>query len=153
MNPDLDAIVRSMTEIIPSQCGCRGNGWMHTDYDTMHECPLHYCGQPNNEDEMTDEDRAAFPWEKLRLQLDRKAYIRLRAGAVADLVAMGIDDKRAHKLFAKRVAQSIPHNPTAEDWLNHAQDAAWDAHHMNSHPRSNWITTAMLEDRFMERDG
>ena len=39
-------------ECVPdaSECWCNGSGWVTSDWDSLHECPLHYKGQPNNED-------------------------------------------------------------------------------------------------------
>jgi hypothetical protein len=41
-------------------CACRGGGWMLSDYDTWHKCPIHYDGQRHPEQadweaEMADE--------------------------------------------------------------------------------------------------
>jgi len=33
-----------------SKCWCRGSGWVVSDWDSLHKCPYHYEGQPNNED-------------------------------------------------------------------------------------------------------
>lgn len=34
----------------PAQCGCGGSGWSTTDYDSVHQCPAHYTGQPHPEE-------------------------------------------------------------------------------------------------------
>jgi len=31
------------------QCWCNGSGWVTSDWDSLHQCPYHYVGQPNNE--------------------------------------------------------------------------------------------------------
>lgn len=37
-----------------SECWCRGSGWIYTDWDSHHECPYHYRGQPHPEDDDHD---------------------------------------------------------------------------------------------------
>jgi len=34
----------------PAYCSCHGSGWCVSDYDTIHQCPRHYTGQPHPED-------------------------------------------------------------------------------------------------------
>lgn len=41
-----------------SECGCRGRGWFLSEVDTLHCCPYHYDGQPNNES--SDEEVEAY---------------------------------------------------------------------------------------------
>lgn len=38
----------------PDECGCRGRGWFVSDVDTVHQCSLHYSGQPHPEDDYPD---------------------------------------------------------------------------------------------------
>ena len=33
----------------PENCGCRGYGWLLSDFDTWYECPVHYKGQVHPE--------------------------------------------------------------------------------------------------------
>ena len=40
----------------PFDCWCGGSGWVLSDWDTFHECPHHYNGQPNN-------DSPEWEWE------------------------------------------------------------------------------------------
>lgn len=42
----------------PSECGCRGSGWFLSDVDTVHQCSMHYTGQPHPE---YDEDIFSGP--------------------------------------------------------------------------------------------
>jgi hypothetical protein len=38
-----------------ARCGCHGSGWFISDVDTLHQCPIHYRGQPypgQEEDEL-----------------------------------------------------------------------------------------------------
>lgn len=34
----------------PSRCGCRGKGWMLSDVDTWHQCPVHGAGVQHPEE-------------------------------------------------------------------------------------------------------
>lgn len=34
----------------PNECGCYGRGWFVSELDTVHQCNLHYHGQPHPED-------------------------------------------------------------------------------------------------------
>jgi hypothetical protein len=45
----------------PARCECHGSGWILTDFDTWHECPLHR-GRPHPEDPYV---YAPEPWEGL----------------------------------------------------------------------------------------
>lgn len=36
--------------LTPERCRCRGNGWILSELDTLHECPDHYTGQVHPED-------------------------------------------------------------------------------------------------------
>lgn len=29
----------------PTDCPCQGTGWLGSDLDTFHQCPIHYVGQ------------------------------------------------------------------------------------------------------------
>lgn len=37
----------------PNICGCRGRGWMLSDLDTWHHCPIHGKGVPHPLEEET----------------------------------------------------------------------------------------------------
>lgn len=69
-------------EIVPAKCPCRG-GWLLSDYDTWHRCPIHGNGVPHPEDEGADFDyvghnirihRAAWRALQERSGLDPKAF-------------------------------------------------------------------------------
>lgn len=52
----LDTIFRELESGIwaehnPSSCPCSGRGWLGSDLDTWHRCPLHGQGVPHPEDE------------------------------------------------------------------------------------------------------
>ena len=57
----------------PSRCECRGSGWMSSDFDTYHKCPIHYRGQPHPEMDC-EEDLDTFDWEAASLENQREAY-------------------------------------------------------------------------------
>lgn len=62
----------------PSQCPCRGHGWLRSDFDTVHECPIH-GGTPHPEDE-----EATFDWNAHSLRIHRQAWrdARSRSGMI-----------------------------------------------------------------------
>jgi hypothetical protein len=35
----------------PKECACYGRGWIGSDFDTWHQCPIHYEGQRHPEDD------------------------------------------------------------------------------------------------------
>lgn len=39
----------------PARCGCRGRGWVLSDLDTWHQCPIHGKGARHPEDDHGDE--------------------------------------------------------------------------------------------------
>jgi len=53
----------------PSRCPCRGWGWLHSDWDTYHKCPVHFRGQPHPEEEYP-----GFGTEAAYLDNCREAY-------------------------------------------------------------------------------
>lgn len=46
-----------------SECWCRGSGWVLTDWDSWHQCPCHYDGQPDPED--CDQASWDYYWDTL----------------------------------------------------------------------------------------
>lgn len=58
-------------EINPSKCPCRG-GWLVSDLDTYHQCPIHGGGVPHPETE--DPGDVPFDFEAHRLGCFRAAY-------------------------------------------------------------------------------
>lgn len=75
-----------------ARCWCRGSGWVVSDWDSAHECPHHYRGQPGPEAEPEewdywcdtlegegggqfavipeDEDRSEYYWSRRAVQCD-----------------------------------------------------------------------------------
>jgi len=57
------ADARSQVERDPERCGCRGGGWILTNRDVWHTCPVHHDGQPHPEHRMYAADRRELePW-------------------------------------------------------------------------------------------
>ena len=127
---NLRELVRSMVDVIPANCGCRGNGWILTDFDTVHQCPRHYRDQPNQE---YSEDGAFenYDWDAVRLQLEREAYVWIRGEAVDWMVSRGSDAEKARKQFIKSVTAYVanPSNATPNDWLEAAYSVMTDFRH------------------------
>ena len=49
-----------------ADCPCRGRGWLLSDLDTWHRCPIHGKGKPHPEDERAHEAQPEErpPWEE-----------------------------------------------------------------------------------------
>ncbi len=61
-------------ETNPAACPCRGSGWLLSDWDTHHKCPLHFQGQPHSEDDGGED----FDYEAADLANYRAAYVEFR---------------------------------------------------------------------------
>ena len=59
-------------EINPSRCPCHGSGWLCSDLDTWHRCPIHGHGVPHPEDE--SESASAFDFRAHTLKCQREAF-------------------------------------------------------------------------------
>jgi hypothetical protein len=68
----LSQLVDSMSDPDVNFCGCGGSGWIHTDFDTFHECRYHYWNQHHPED---FEDFEAEPTEEWVLTDDQREEI------------------------------------------------------------------------------
>lgn len=103
------------SEIVPSQCPCRG-GWLLSDYDTWHRCPLHGKGVPHPED-----DGAEFDFDAHHVQIHRAAWVALAGQAGLDLPCFGA--------AVKAVARATGAHPeTPVEWVALAAEvaeAAW----------------------------
>lgn len=75
----------------PSQCPCRGHGWLLSDLDTHHKCPVHGAGVPHPENE---EDHSGFDAKAHTLGIYRRAAAAYRdrfvkaGGTVAEFKAL-----------------------------------------------------------------
>ena len=96
----------------PSQCPCRGRGWLTSDYDTSHECRYH-GGTPHPEGE--DE---GFDWDAHKGRTLLKAFEVFRSDALVD----GLKGSFLKACFDMLHTDT----PTPADWVNAAQDVAAD---------------------------
>ena len=103
----------------PSKCPCRGRGWLLSDLDTWHQCPVHGSGAPYPESE-GDED----------FQFDYAAHYR----------AVHVQAFKAFRDLAQRygtgtnlefndkVSDVLKHwgitDPTMSDWVDAAETVA-----------------------------
>jgi hypothetical protein len=102
-------------EIVPAHCPCRGFGWLTSDFDTEHRCPVHGQGVPHRED---DERSAEFDWDMHSLRIHRAAWRALARRAEMDL-----------KPFYKAVVAFLqkaqaPRPTTPKDWVTVASEVA-----------------------------
>jgi hypothetical protein len=98
----------------PARCECR-NGWLHSDWDTWHRCPLHGKGVPHPEDEGGE-----FDYQAHSLRIYREAYASFRDEAVALGMTRG-----EFRLTVEKILQTGV--PTMSDWVNAADDVACQA--------------------------
>lgn len=55
-------------------CNCHGSGWILSDWDTWHKCPLHYKNQLNP-DEWQDEQDRLEQWDSADCKQRHEAMI------------------------------------------------------------------------------
>ena len=90
----------------PSDCPCRGRGWIASDLDTWHRCPIHGRGVPHPEDEESEFDMEAH---LLRVRREAWAAFRTRSGL-------------PERVFRARVVATNGGVPTSPNgWLDAAQ--------------------------------
>lgn len=100
-------------EINPVRCPCRGSGWLLSDFDTFHACPVHGNGVPHPEDE-----DMVFDYEAHMLKVRRAAYATFRNTAMRH----NVDRVQFRKLVEARVASER----RPQDWVNAAEEVAED---------------------------
>ena len=59
----------SWAEINPNRCPCHGSGWVLSDYDSWHRCPIHGHSVP-----YPDEEDPSFDYSAHKLQMYKEAY-------------------------------------------------------------------------------
>ena len=98
-------------DVDPARCPCR-NGWLLSDLDTWHRCPVHGQGVPHPEDETDNKfDMAAHHLANLR-----NAYTAYRASARRN------GFKGNFKAACVKEAGMVPTNPS--DWVTAAERIA-----------------------------
>lgn len=104
----------------PGRCPCRGRGWIHSDLDTFHRCPIHGLGVPHPEAEDN-----GFDWAAHLLTVHRAAYatFRVRSG------------RRAAEFAARCRAAMGAGTPTPAAWVNAAEAVALEALEDRAHAR------------------
>ena len=93
----------------PSTCPCRGHGWLLSDLDTFHRCPMHGSGVPHPESD--DEAFEGFDMQGHLLRAYRAAWESFRHRAELP--------ERVFRSRAITLAGSVPTSPEA--WVNAAQ--------------------------------
>lgn len=97
----------------PNTCPCNGFGWLRSDYDTCHECPIHHLGvTPHPEDE-----EATFNFDMHILKVCRMAYAAFRNEALATKMISRVE-------FRKRATELVGENPTPRRWVDAADKIA-----------------------------
>jgi hypothetical protein len=107
----------------PSRCPCGGRGWMGSDFDTWHRCPIHGVGVPHPEDE-----EAFFNHVLHTLEVRRAAWrhFQVRSGLLPRVFRSTVE----HRLAMVGSAALHP-----QDWVDAAETV------------SDERVTEMLEER------
>lgn len=95
----------------PAKCPCH-NGWLHSDYDSYHRCPLHGSGVPHPDDLDTGDTGFDMPAHNLRVL--RETYASYRDQACR----MGF--KGNFRLECMLVLEG-GFEPSPQDWVNAAE--------------------------------
>jgi len=93
----------------PSDCPCRGRGWIASDLDTWHRCPIHGRGVPHPETEEFDRE---FDMEAHLLRVKREAWVTFRTRS-------GLRE-RVFRARAVALAGAVPTSPNG--WLDAARE-------------------------------
>jgi len=113
-------------ETNPSKCPCHGFGWILSDYDTWHRCPLHSACVPHPEDE-TEE---TFDFAAHLLQVQRVAFEKYRN--LAHMAGW----RSSHLTFTKSCRRALlaagVKAPTAAQWVDEAEAQAEDLARMRA---------------------
>lgn len=123
----------------PSRCPCRGSGWLGSDFDTWHRCPIHGDGVPHPEDD------SYFDLSAHLLACLRRAWVvfRRRSGMLpAD--------------FRATCEARLPSNEpwTPEAWVDAADAVATDA--IGAHDEEDALRrgySCALEARWADEGG
>lgn len=59
-------------EVNPTSCPCRGNGWLLSQVDTWHRCPVHGQGVPSPDPDA--DDSPGFNFAGHLVEMQRQAY-------------------------------------------------------------------------------
>jgi len=99
----------------PDDCPCHGNGWLLSDFDTLHRCPVHGKGVPYPEDEG---DGVPFNYAEHKLLMYRQAYLMFENDARH--CGFNGNFKEACRSYLKTTS------PTPQDWVEVAKAIASD---------------------------
>jgi len=110
--------------IHPDLCPCDG-GWLLSDFDTLHRCPLHHeQGVPHrNPDEWTEGDRQAaeaYDWKAYGLRQYRKAWIAYRRRS-------GLPAKEFRRRAERVLSETRGATASPRVWVDAAQEVAEEA--------------------------
>ena len=95
----------------PSECPCKGYGWVLSSLDSWHLCRLHGHGVPHPEAEREGESDGDFDWQSHLLRAYRGAWDSFRTQA-------GLSEQ-AFRSRALAVAGNVPTSPAG--WVDAAQ--------------------------------
>lgn len=98
-------------EVDPDDCPCHGRGWMLSDFDTWHKCPIHSHGAVGCHEDDPRDFSDSHRLEMLELAYQRYEGSALRAGFEGDFRA------------ACAALVTVP-EPTPREWLDAARGIA-----------------------------
>lgn len=101
----------------PASCPCHGNGWLHSDWDTLHQCPIHGRGVPHPEDEEREEE---FDFTAHRRQMYKEAWVYFRDRAKMT----PWDFRSAVTAHVRSTVRAATFTPTMQEWVAFAEEVA-----------------------------
>lgn len=97
-------------QLNPRYCPCGGRGWFCSDFDTLHQCPVH-GGTPHPDD---DDGLAAFDFDQHRLQVLRRVYRTFQRRS-------GLTQHEFLRLCRQSVVSYNGAQPTPQQWIDIAE--------------------------------
>lgn len=105
-------------ELNPARCPCRGRGWLSSEFDTLHRCPVHSMSDDRHpEDDRDDADVGTDADRPLRLR--RLVYRAFQERSGLDRRSFRREVERVMVLPADRDAVV-----TAQAWVDAAEQVA-----------------------------
>lgn len=111
----------------PSKCPCRG-GWLLSDWDSWHRCPLHGKGLPHPEECDNEGGRPEFDYEAHTLHINRQAYVHF----LNEAIRAGM----TRESFKAAVTDAVAPTGTPAEWVNAADAVAEEAWRMEANARA-----------------
>ncbi len=100
-------------------CGCKGSGWWLSELDTCHQCPFHFCGQPDPESE--EEPRVVC--RLVQVDCTQSAVATFRAYSKAVLISMFYEGEDTYVSSDGTTVCSAPYTSDEDSFWRKTDDA------------------------------